>query len=175
MMKLFEILKAFYATYFGKTKIFYMVQKFRIADNTPSPQVPSLPPEGRTRLYAKLLIEEAFEIVEALYPDSEALLLIKKAEVDYLLATLPLNINMEKVADGLGDLDYINENMRQEFGIDGTPIMEAIQAANMAKFGPGSWVREDGKRMKPPGWQPPDIRAALIAQGWIPRPPSGSN
>lgn len=27
-------------------------------------------------------------------------------------------------------------------------------------------LREDGKRLKPEGWLPPDIRAKLLEQGW---------
>lgn len=32
-----------------------------------------------------------------------------------------------------------------------------VHEANMAKFGPGSQTRADGKVLKPPGWQPPDL------------------
>ena len=46
--------------------------------------------------------------------------------------------------------------------IDVRPVFEAVHAANMAKVGGG--VREDGKVLKPPGWQPPDVEAIIEAQ-----------
>lgn len=49
-------------------------------------------------------------------------------------------------------------------GIDLRPVWSEVHAANMRKTtGP---VREDGKRLKPEGWQPPDIAGVLRAQGW---------
>ncbi len=74
--------------------------------------------------------------------------------------------DMVEVADALGDLDYVNEGLRLEMGIDGAPIAAEIHRTNMQKLdGP---IREDGKRLKPEGWLPPDIRGLLIAQGWTP-------
>ena len=46
------------------------------------------------------------------------------------------------------------------------PVADEIQRTNMAKV--GGPVREDGKRLKPPGWQPPDIEGELKKQGWQP-------
>jgi predicted HAD superfamily Cof-like phosphohydrolase len=74
--------------------------------------------------------------------------------------------DMVEVADALGDLDYVCEGFRLELGIDGRPIAAEIHRTNMAKVnGP---LRADGKRLKPEGWLPPDVRGLLIAQGWTP-------
>jgi predicted HAD superfamily Cof-like phosphohydrolase len=63
----------------------------------------------------------------------------------------------------MADLDYVVEGTRLEFGIDGEPIAAEVHRANMAKTeGP---VAPDGKRLKPPGWTPPDIAGVLRKQG----------
>jgi len=74
--------------------------------------------------------------------------------------------NLPDIADAIGDLKYVLEGTNLAFGIDGEPVWDAIQKANMAKAG-GS-VDEHGKRMKPPGWTPPDIEGELRKQGWKP-------
>lgn len=43
-----------------------------------------------------------------------------------------------------------------EIGIDLMPIWKLIHQANLTKFGPGGYMREDGKWMKPAGFIPPD-------------------
>jgi predicted HAD superfamily Cof-like phosphohydrolase len=53
------------------------------------------------------------------------------------------------------------EGARLELGIDGAPIA-AVHEANMKKV--SGEVRADGKRLKPPGWKPPDINLELIVQ-----------
>lgn len=72
--------------------------------------------------------------------------------------------NLPAAVDGLGDLIYVCVGTALRWGVDLSPIMEAIHRANMAKV--GGPVREDGKRLKPAGWTPPDIAALLRAQGW---------
>ena len=74
--------------------------------------------------------------------------------------------DMEAIADGIGDLLYVVLGTAVAYGINIDPIFEAIHNANMAKLGGG--MRPDGKILKPEGWQPPDIRSLLIAQGWKP-------
>lgn len=167
--KLFAAIMAIYNTYFKRAKIYFMVQKFRAANGSVTPIVPTAPPEDRVRLCAKLLMEEAFETVSALYGAPEVFH-VQWMNVQELLEKMPVDVDLIKTVDGLTDVDYVNEYIRQEIGVDGLPFLEEVQRANMAKFGPGSWVREDGKRMKPPGWEPPDIRTLLIKQGWTPPP-----
>jgi len=63
------------------------------------------------------------------------------------------------VADAIGDLIYVLIGMALEFGIYLPRVWDEIHSANMAKEGGGR--REDGKILKPVGWTPPDIEAAL--------------
>ena len=75
--------------------------------------------------------------------------------------------NLADAVDGICDLIYVALGTLVEFGVDVEPHWRAVHAANMAKAGGG--VREDGKRLKPPGWRPPDHDTLLRLQGW----PSG--
>ena len=74
--------------------------------------------------------------------------------------------DLPAIADGIGDLLYVVLGTAVAYGINIDPIFEAIHNANMAKL--GGTTRPDGKILKPEGWQPPDIRSLLIAQGWKP-------
>lgn len=69
-------------------------------------------------------------------------------------------------ADAMCDLLYVLYGWAVAAGIDLKPIFDRVHASNMAKL--GGPVREDGKRLKPPGWQPPDVKGALEEQGWKP-------
>ena len=53
-----------------------------------------------------------------------------------------------------------------ELGVDPVPVWKLIHQANMTKFGPGGYCREDGKWVKPPNFTPPDdlIRKEIARQ-----------
>lgn len=56
--------------------------------------------------------------------------------------------------DALCDLLYVTYGAAVAMGIDLEPFFEEVQRANMEKTnGP---KREDGKQLKPEGWQPPN-------------------
>lgn len=62
-------------------------------------------------------------------------------------------------ADGIADLIYVLVGTALELGIPLDRVWAEVQAANLRKAdGP---KREDGKQMKPEGWQPPDIHSAI--------------
>jgi predicted HAD superfamily Cof-like phosphohydrolase len=63
--------------------------------------------------------------------------------------------------DGLCDLVCVVYGTAAEFGVDLEPFWNEVHRTNMAKA--GGPVRGDGKRLKPPGWQPPDITGILGA------------
>jgi predicted HAD superfamily Cof-like phosphohydrolase len=72
---------------------------------------------------------------------------------------------MAAVADAIGDLLYVVTWNGLAWGFPMPEIMEEIQRANMAKFGPGSWKDETGKVRKPPDWQPPNIEQFMERTG----------
>ena len=66
------------------------------------------------------------------------------------------------VADGIADLIYVAVGTASALGIDLEPVWEEVQRSNMEKVsGP---VREDGKRLKPDNWTPPQIERVIREQ-----------
>ena len=61
--------------------------------------------------------------------------------------------------DGLCDLLCVTYGAAVEMGIDLAPFWDEVHRTNMAKK--GGPVRADGKQLKPPGWQPPDVEGLL--------------
>jgi predicted HAD superfamily Cof-like phosphohydrolase len=67
-----------------------------------------------------------------------------------------------EVADSLADILYVTAGAGVAWGILLAFVFDEVHRSNMAKSdGP---VREDGKRLKPPGWTPPDV-AGVIDRG----------
>lgn len=74
-----------------------------------------------------------------------------------------LGDDIVEIADALGDMAYIIAGTALEYGIPLDRVLDEIHRANMAKLGPDGKpiLRDDGKVIKPKGWQPPDIERAL--------------
>lgn len=139
---------------------------FHKAGNQPILDRPQVPPDDRMRLRLSLISEEFGELLEAaLGTEATAELRIRLRDI---VGDSPLQVDLVGLTDAMADLDYVVEGTRLECGINGGPIAAEVHRANMAKFGPGSWIRGDGKVMKPPGWTPPDIEGKLREQGWKP-------
>lgn len=68
-------------------------------------------------------------------------------------------VRLVAVIDGLCDLLCVVYGAAAEFGVDLAPFWDEVHRTNMAKA--GGPLREDGKRLKPPGWVPPDIAGVL--------------
>lgn len=95
----------------------------------------------QTELRKRLIVEEAEEFCDAC-----------------------VNGDFIGAIDALGDILYVVLGAGVAFGVYLPPVFEEIHSTNMAKFGPGGSVREDGKYMKPPDWIPPDIIRVLAEQ-----------
>ena len=141
------------------------VLEFHRAVGQPILESPRIIADERVRLRASLIAEEFFETLEAmLNTNGDDEYRSAKRYIANCFNTAPVHVNMTELADGMADLDYVVEGTRIEFGIDGGPIAAEVHRANMTKAsGP---MRADGKRLKPEGWQPPDIDGELRKQGW---------
>lgn len=93
----------------------------------------------RPELRAELIREEAGETINAI-----------------------LSNDLIGAIDGFCDLLCVTYGAAAEFGIDLAPFWDEVHRTNMAKV--GGPVRADGKRLKPPGWTPPNLAAVLRAQ-----------
>ena len=123
------------------------------------PDKPCIPDASTRILRAKLILEEALETVRALgvgvdvcspYTPGKSVLLTDD------------DVNLEFKATGEVDVEGVVDGCA---GIADQPILEEVDAANLRKFGPGGYRREDGKWIKPADWTPPDIMARLAEQG----------
>lgn len=98
-----------------------------------------IPAVDDPKLRATLIMEESTELCEAL-----------------------LRSDLVEVVDGMCDLIYVVLGTAVAFGIDLEPYFDEVHRTNMLKA-TGS-IREDGKRLKPPDWQPPRIKEMLEAK-----------
>ena len=107
-------------------------------------------------LRAKLIIEEAVETASAIVGHDRATDLVLKALSRPVKTPEP---DLAEAVDGLCVGLVVTYGTAAAFGIDLEPFYDEVHRTNMAKA--GGPVRADGKRLKPPGWQPPRIREML--------------
>lgn len=131
------------------------------------PEEPEVPDAHTRTLRAKLILEEALETIDALGVRVAA----SRNGVDVPLTSSDTDlvfeatneVDLEGVVDGCADISVVTVGTLISFGIDDEPVLEEVDAANLRKFEPGSYMREDGKWIKPPDWQPPDIVGVINA------------
>lgn len=145
------------------TTIRVQVREFHAAIGVRHPETPCVPSDARVRLRARLVTEEAFELLAALFPGSAEIHGLHEQTMAAIDAATP-RVDMPEAADALADIDYVVEGTRLEFGIDGAPIAAEVHRSNIAKL--GGPVDEHGKVRKPAGWTPPDVEGELRRQGW---------
>jgi len=124
---------------------------------------PRVPSDARVRLRAALIVEECLELLDAMF-DRKQIVEVARLSLNRVCAQAPLRVDLPAAADALTDIAYVVEGACLELGIDSDPVFDLVHRANMAKT--GGPIREDGKRLKPPGWTPPDVAGELKRQGW---------
>ena len=140
------------------------VRSFHFAMDQAVEPTPTVPAEKIVRLRGALVAEEFFEFVDSMFAfhDSASL----KQAVMNGVQHAPIVVDIVDMADAIADLKYVLEGTNLAFGIDGQGVWEEVHAANMRKAsGP---VSPEGKRLKPPGWKPPNILQVLVNQGYMP-------
>jgi hypothetical protein len=116
----------------------------------PLPCIPSIP----TRiLRARLTLEEALELINALGCTVHCNGTEIRGPEQFMLEPC-LKPNLLLVADGTADLSVINTGTMSSCGLPDIPLLSAVDANNLNKFGPGHSFRADGKLIKPPGHRP---------------------
>ena len=115
--------------------------EFNKAFEIPKLDAPGLSPEDMIELRIKLLREEVEEYAEAARAGDMVEVLDALADIGYILAGTIINHGMQHIYD-----DAFNE----------------VHRSNMAKLVDGKAIRrEDGKVLKPEGWQPPQLAKFL--------------
>lgn len=127
------------------------------------PTVPRIPSEEVRILRAKLLLEEALETIEALgvHVDSGPLDALTYEDCEFEIRGEP---NLVEIADGCADISVVTIGTLSACGISDCSLLKEVDDNNLKKFGPGGYRRSDGKWVKPPDHQPPDIAGLLMAQ-----------
>lgn len=123
--------------------VFEAVKAFHRAFDQPVNNKPFLPGKDERELRYKLMVEEFKE-----YTDAEE------------------QNDIVEIADALADMIYIICGTAASYGIPLEAVFSEVHDSNMAKLGPdGKPIkREDGKIIKPEGWQPPDVVGVLAHQ-----------
>lgn len=117
---------------------------FQQAGGGPVGAAPAFPDPTR-QLLRRRLIQEEVEELEAAHRDQD----------------------LVAVADALADITYVVVGMAVEYGIPLAEVWAEVHRSNMAKFPGGqATYREDGKVVKPAGWQPPDVVGVLRKHGF---------
>jgi len=70
--------------------------------------------------------------------------------------------DLVEIADGIVDSIVVLLGTAVTYGIDIRPIWDEIHKTNMLKK--GGRLREDGKRLKPKGWKPPEVKRIIEEQ-----------
>lgn len=89
-------------------------------------------------------------------------------EVNQELIPALCGTDVTKIADALADSIYVIVGTALEFGIPLDRVWDEVHRSNMAKIDPVTGKvlkRDDGKVLKPAGWEPPDISGVLNAEG----------
>lgn len=119
-----------------------LVTEFHKAFNIPIAQSVNYLPH-RWNLRSRLIREEYEEFVEACLDEDPV-----------------------EMADALGDIVYLCYGAAIEMGIDLDAVIREIHRSNMTKLGPDGkpLYRDDGKVLKGPDYEPPQIAPILLAK-----------
>jgi len=143
----------------SERSIFQRVRDFHEAFNHPvrtTPDVGKVSPELRD-LRIELIREELEELCTAAFGHQVWVELIHPPH------GFPEKPDIVGIADALGDINYVTAGMALVYGIDLDAVDNEVHFSNMSKLGPDGKpaYREDGKVLKPEGWQPPNIAKVL--------------
>ena len=130
------------------------------------PHKPTIPSCDIRKLRCKLILEEVLETINALgfdvCIDQEYTLMPSDFDTGFIdFIQNKEGPNIIEIADGCADIKVVTTGTLSACGIDDEELQVVVDENNLAKFGPGSYRREDGKWVKPSNHQPPDIKSIL--------------
>lgn len=144
------------------------IEEFMINAEQELPQFPVIPNAHTRRLRARLILEEAYETIQALG------FKIGIQQIPHTELWEPIIVGEGKhcdivgVVDGCCDVSVVTIGTLSAFGVIDAPLLEAIDESNLAKFEGDAHKDENGKWIKPSDWKAPDILQLLIDQGYQP-------
>jgi|SRR5581483_9510219 len=145
------------------------VVKFTTACSTDNsvPKYPRPMSPDRIRFVTRMIISELMELATTVTDDPVTF--VQECIKTDLPRKYTGTSDIDKLAyqlDACVDILYYLGDSAARDGINLDPGFTEVHAANMNKIGPDGKVirREDGKIMKPPGWQEPDIHKVVERQ-----------
>lgn len=150
---------------FTKSTHQQMVELFMKKAGQEVPQKPMLPDEKTRWLRAVLILEEALETVKALgfNPVSTEKQATKtfKFKTGASIGFDQTEPDLVEIIDGCADIKVVTTGTLSACGVPDERFQQEVDESNLRKFGPGGRRREDGKWLKPPDWQPPQIQKLI--------------
>jgi predicted HAD superfamily Cof-like phosphohydrolase len=145
-----------------------MAAQFHEAMGFPVALEPAPLAPDRLRLRLTLIAEEVAELLCAMLGgdsrDAELLAATFRRSMYSLAAKADRTVpDLAAIAKELCDVHVVVSGTAVEYGIPEDRVYAEVHRSNMAKV--GGPIREDGKQLKPDGWTPPDIEAAMTARG----------
>jgi predicted HAD superfamily Cof-like phosphohydrolase len=136
------------------------------------PRTPTKLTLDEAKLCLRLIIEESFETVEAMFKAGSPVLALMKSHKDatqYVLKTETTEADLEQndveLLDGLCDTLVVAMGMAAMAGLPLNEGMAEVNRSNLAKIDPetGRCIKDaGGKIQKPEGWTKPDL-ASVVA------------
>ena len=155
------------------------VREFTGEAGQPIPEKPSAMTQTETKFISKMILDEVMElmathwgpeesksILTSFINDSEDLPKETFEDTDESTQEYEL-LQAAAQADALVDIYYYSQNAACKKGMNLSSVFTMVHAANMAKRDAttGKFIkREDGKIIKPEGWQPPNVEAEIARQ-----------
>jgi len=137
------------------------VRDFHKACGTVDPTEPTWPSYEKRSLRYHLQFEEGNELSAELLP--EHCLFVGQ----FLPHAVESQEHLAALAKEIVDVIYVAVGTALSCGININAVWEAVHASNMAKVDPAIGKvrrRDDGKILKPEGWQTPDIKKVLFPE-----------
>jgi len=126
------------------------------------PKSPIIPDYETRELRARLILEESLETIKALgfyiRVNDESI------EINNVEFQEAFDVDLIEIADGCADIKVVTTGTLTACGIDDDELQTAVDLNNLNKFGPGGYRRDDGKWVKPPSHQPPNIKKIIEDQ-----------
>ncbi|GBG31056.1 Hypothetical Protein FCC1311_072772 [Hondaea fermentalgiana] len=153
----------------------YDVREFTVGAGQRAPERPEEMSEEQVRFLAKMMLDEMMEFTATVEEPGAAKDKLCKFIDESKDIALPAYESMENgvvqriadQADALVDAYYYSLNAAARHGVNLSQLFAVVHEANMNKRDPatGKFLRrEDGKIIKPPGWQPPNVEAEIARQ-----------
>lgn len=161
-----------------------LVDGFMLLAKQELPAEPTAPALSTLQLRAELILEEAFETIEAL--GVSVFFDLSPAELQQAVKDQGVNLSehrkhislgpthpfdLIKTIDGCTDLRVVTTGTLSAIGVPDLPMQRLTDVNNLQKFGPGSYVAEGpdsmekpgpaGKLIKPPGHKAPPFLELL--------------